>query len=215
MRILYGVPVSPFVRKVRFVLAAKGLDYRLEPVIPMAPPPDYREKSPLGKVPCYEDDEVILPDSSVIAAYLERIAPEPALYPADAAEFGRVLWLEEYADTKLIDEIEPIFHERFIQARIHKQAPDEAVVSRQWNEQLPPVFDYLESQLSDTKALVGADLTLADLAVTAPFAGLFLLGFEIDAQRWPKLSGYLAHQLAIPFIASLIDDERAAWKAFG
>ena len=31
---LYGAPLSPFVRKVRLLLAEKGLDYQLEAIAP-------------------------------------------------------------------------------------------------------------------------------------------------------------------------------------
>ena len=37
MRILYGFKPSPFVRKVRLVLAEKDVDYRFEPASPRNP----------------------------------------------------------------------------------------------------------------------------------------------------------------------------------
>ncbi len=46
---LYGAPLSPFVRKVRLLLAEKGLDYQLEAIAPFGQPAWYREISPLGR----------------------------------------------------------------------------------------------------------------------------------------------------------------------
>ena len=46
--IVYGAPLSPFVRKLRLFLAEKGLDYQLEIIMPFGQPEWYREISPLG-----------------------------------------------------------------------------------------------------------------------------------------------------------------------
>ena len=97
-----GGNVSPFVRKVRVFCAEKGIDYDLEPVNPFAAPDDFREISPLGRIPVLRDGELHVPDSSVICVYLERKHPEPALYPDDTAELARTLWLEEYMDDGVI-----------------------------------------------------------------------------------------------------------------
>lgn len=43
----------------------KGADYDPNPLVPINPPADYLAKSPLGKVLCYEDDNVVVPDSFV------------------------------------------------------------------------------------------------------------------------------------------------------
>ena len=90
-----GGNVSPFVRKVRVVLAEKGVDYELESINPFAAPDNLREISPLGKIPAFRDGDRTLADSSVICAYIERTHPSPALYPTDAYDYARTLWLEE------------------------------------------------------------------------------------------------------------------------
>ena len=95
MPTLHGVSLSPFVRKVRVALAEKSIAYEQVPVMPFNQTDEYFAKSPLGKIPCWEDGEFVLPDSSAIIAYLERVHPEPALYPSDPKEFGRALWYED------------------------------------------------------------------------------------------------------------------------
>ncbi len=74
---LYGAPLSPFVRKVRLLLAEKGLDYQLEAIAPFGQPAWYREISPLGRIPALRDGDLALADSSVICQYLEERYPEP------------------------------------------------------------------------------------------------------------------------------------------
>ena len=71
---LYGAPQSPFVRKVRVALEEKGLTYAIELPAPAL--------HPMGKMPVLRDGDLVVPDSSVICAYLERKHPSPALYPS-------------------------------------------------------------------------------------------------------------------------------------
>src|SRR5215831_7392353 len=102
MPTVYGISLSPFVRKVRVALAEKGVAYEHDPVIPVNVSPEYRKKSPLGKIPAFEDGDKTLADSSVICAYLDRVHPKPALYPSDPYDYARALWFEEYADGGLV-----------------------------------------------------------------------------------------------------------------
>ena len=105
--VLYGAALSPFVRKVEVVLREKALDFEMESI--NMPFPDwYTEISPARRMPALRDRDIsaegpngVIPDSSAICAFLERLQPEPAFYPKDPYEYGRAIWYEEYADTEL------------------------------------------------------------------------------------------------------------------
>ena len=86
MLTLYDAPRCPYCARVRIVLAEKDVPY--DPiVIDLADRPAWiYQKNPSGKVPILEDDDWILPESAVIAEYLEERFPDPPLQPADAAE---------------------------------------------------------------------------------------------------------------------------------
>jgi glutathione S-transferase len=88
------------------ILAAKekGIAYENEAVIPFTPPPGWDELSPTGKIPVATDGDLLLPDSSVICAYLERTRPNPPLYPADTRDYVQALWFEEFADGTIFRE---------------------------------------------------------------------------------------------------------------
>ena len=214
MPILHGVNASPFVRKVRVALAFKGIDYTLEPLMPMGVSDEYKRKSPLGKIPCWEDGDFTLPDSSCILAYLERVKPEPALYPADAKSYGRALWLEEYADTKLTEAVSGIFFERVVKAKILKAPVDEARVQDAIENKLPEVFDYLESQAPDGgDALVGGRFSVADIAVGSLLLNLRHGGVRPDPKRWPKLAAWQGAVHANPWFKPIVEEEVAQFKA--
>ena len=196
---LYGAPQSPFVRKARIVLEEKGLPYALEPLVPGL--------HPLGKMPVLRDGDTVVPDSSVIAAYLERKHPSPALLPADPAELAKALFLEEYADARMAEGMGPIVLERLIKPRMLGQKADEArlkelqeAAAARWfgkststgGQPLPSVMDYLESQLPADRDTVLARFSIADVALGAHLGWLVPAGLEFDARRWPKTARYAA-----------------------
>ena len=209
---IHGVSASPFVRKTRVNFLEKGIEFETENVMPGMTPPEYLQKHPLGKVPCLEHDGLFVPDSSVIGLYLERIQPEPPLYPSDPADFARALWLEEYADTAVINAGIAAFQERVIKAKMMGGEADEAKCAEAENELLPPVNDYLEAQLGDAEYLVGGRLSIADIAVASPYVNFGYGGLSVDAGRGPALAAYLERVLARPSFKGLVEAERAEYN---
>ena len=212
MPIVHGVSASPFVRKTRVFLIEKGIDYELEPVMPGMVTDEFLKLSPLSKVPVYQDGDFVLPDSSAICAYLEKLQPEPALYPTAAAPFGKAIWYEEYADTKLVEVLTAIFFQRFVQVKIYKQSSDEEVVKRTLSELIPPVFDYLEGEVSEGEGIVGDRFSIADISLASPFVNLHHGEEQVDAARWPRLAAYVDRILSRPSFRGLIEEERAAFS---
>jgi glutathione S-transferase len=207
--ILHGGNLSPFVRKVRVALAEKGIAYESVPVVPVGQSREYLRISPLGKIPCYQEGEFILPDSSAILAYLERKQPNPPLYPSDPEQYGRALWYEEYADTKVAQVLSPAFFQRFVRPRYFKQPADEALIRKTIAEDAPPVFDYLEGELSDREFLAGGRFSVADIATATFFVNFAHAGEQVDASRWPSLVEYLARIHARPSFKAIIEGEKA------
>jgi glutathione S-transferase len=212
MPTVYGVNASPFVRKVRVFLAEKGMSYDLDPVIPIGVTPEFRKISPLGKIPAFRDGDRTLADSSVICAYLERTHPVPPLYPHDPYDYARALWFEEYADGGLVSVTGPkIFFQKVIAPRFFNRPTDEAVVQQAVEEELPPMFDYLEGELGNREFLVGGAFSIADIAVCTHFVNLRHVGVLVDGTRWPKLAAYVARVHGRPSFNALIEEEAPAF----
>jgi glutathione S-transferase len=214
MPTVYGVSASPFVRKVRVFLAEKGIPYDLDPVIPFGVSAEFKKMSPLGKVPAFRDGERTLCDSSVICAYLERTHPTPSLYPSDPYQYARALWFEEYADGGLVTVIGPkIFFQKVVGPRFFNRPTDEAMVQKAIDEELPPMFDYLEAEIGNNDFLVGRTLSIADIGVGTQFVNLRHVGVTPDAKRWPKLAAYVDRLHARPSFKALIEEEATAFAA--
>jgi glutathione S-transferase len=210
--IVYGANISPFVRKVRVVLAEKGLAYTLEPVNPFNPPDSFREISPLKRIPAFRDTDLPEPnslcDSSVICDYLEHKFPKPALYPSDPYLRARALWFEEYADSAVALCIgRGLFFERVVKNML-RQTTDESVCKEALEKTLPPLFDYLEKELGANRYFVGNAFSIADVSVATMLVNFGHAGEAVDAARWPKLAAFGAHMLQRPSFKTLIDEER-------
>ena len=211
MPTLYGAGLSPFVRKVRVVLAEKGIAYDHDPVVPFNVSAEYKAISPLGKIPAYKDEHGALADSSVICAYLEKRHPTPALYPSDPYQYARALWFEEYGDGGLVPVTgAKIFFPRIVAPRFFNQPADEAAVQKAIDEDLPPLLAYLESQLTGDW-LVGSSFSIADIGIGTQFVNLRLAGVSVDTQKFPKLARYIARVHERPSFKTLIDEDRAAF----
>ena len=207
---ILGAALSPFVRKTRVYFAEKGIPYDLDPIIPFAPPADWKTKSPLGRIPCLEHDGRYLPDSSVICQYVEKLHPTPPLYPSDPWEFGRVLWFEEYMDGGFVaNAMAPVFFERIVK-KLLRQEPDQARIQAALDKALPEACDYLTKEIGDNEYVVGNRFTIADITVAGAFVNLAHAGVPIDAARWPKLASYVERIHARPSFKALIEEERAA-----
>jgi glutathione S-transferase len=206
-----GGGVSPFVRKVRVVLAEKGLEYQHEQVNPFAPPAGWREISPLGKIPAFKDGDRVINDSSVICQYVERRFPKPALYPTDDGDFARALWLEEFADGGIVPQLGPKIFLPLVLRPLLSQKPasaeDEENARKAFEEEALPLFDYLEKALGDEEYFVGGRLTIADIAIASPFVNARHGGFAPPRKRFPKLRGFLERMWSRPSFKKPLDEE--------
>ncbi len=211
MTIVYGVPLSPFVRKVRIAMAEKGLDYELVPVMPMPPhnqTPEYKAISPLGKIPALRDGDFAISDSSVILSYLDRKYPSPALLPKSAEDCARALWFEELADSKVIEAIGPVFFNRIVKPNIMNTEPDQSLIDAGLAA-LPPLFDYIEGQLGDDGHLVGSTFTVGDVALGSVLRQFEIAGEKTDRERWPKLAGYYDRLAERPSFQTVRESENS------
>jgi glutathione S-transferase len=213
---LHGALLSPFVRKVRVILAEKQVPYDLVPANPFVKSPEFLKLSPLGRIPALEDEQGrSLADSSVIAEYLEERFPEPALFPSDPYDRARVRWFDEYADGGMGPSLTgKIFFQRVINAKLMKNAPDERLVTSALAE-IPTYFAYLEDQLGGGEYLVAGRFTLADVSVLCQLVNLAHAGVTIDTTTYPALARWFGRVTERPTVTPLIAQDRGFLAKIG
>lgn len=98
MKIL-GSPGSPYVRKIRIVALEKRIPFEFQRIDLLDPNSELSSANPLGKIPALiRDNGKALYDSSVIAEYLDALAPSPRLIPEALEDRAEVKRWEAVAD---------------------------------------------------------------------------------------------------------------------
>ncbi len=201
---IIGHYLSPYVRKVLVFLHEKGIPYRIDPIVPFFGDERFAKLNPLRRIPVLAYEQVTLADSSVICQFLEEHYPAAPLYPGAAAARTRALGLEEFADTRLGEVlIGRLFSQRFIQPAVWGQKTDAAIVERALTQELPPLLDYLETQLPAAGFVFG-ELSIADIAIACFFRNGEFAGYKVDAARWPLTAAFVARLLGRASFAALL-----------
>ncbi|MGE4240243.1 glutathione S-transferase N-terminal domain-containing protein [Ramlibacter sp.] len=184
---LIGATTSPYVRKVRIVMAEKKLDYQFVLEDVWSAESTITQSNPLGKVPCLvmEGGEALF-DSRVIVEYLDTLSPVGKLIPAMGRERAEVKTWEALADGVL---------DALILARLEATwAPrTKAQRSQAWiDRQLDKTQASLKAMsqgLGDKPFCAGIYLSLADIAVGCALGYLDFRFPEIDWRSpYPNLN---------------------------
>ena len=175
---LLGSNSSPYVRKVRVVMAEKKLDYEFVAENVWATQTTIGAANPLGKVPCLimEGGEALF-DSRVIVEYLDTLSPVGKLIPA----VGR-----ERAETKTWEALADGLLDAAILARLEAtwDGRSDAQRSQAWiDRQLGKIHASLTAMskgLGDKPFCAGIYLSLADIAVGCALGYLDFRFAQID-----------------------------------
>ena len=165
MMTLYSGDLSPYSARVRMQIYAKGITD-----IPFERPadfgmPKFRETHPIGRIPVLDIDGDMMPESDVIAEYLEEIYPTPTMLGATPRETAHIRTLARIGDI-------------YIMNNMFMLSPQSRAATRNQG-----IVDLLGGQVTrNIKALdrlIGADgfaccgrLTMADCALVP---GLFMV----------------------------------------
>ncbi|OSZ70797.1 hypothetical protein CAP39_07530 [Sphingomonas sp. IBVSS1] len=208
--ILYGGKLSPFVMRPLLVSRAKGAEVALASFEGGIKSPEYLALCPTGKMPLLVDGDLALPESQVIADYLDQVLPGPAMVPADARGAAMVRLLTRLVDTYMVPSLGGLFRGRENPAGVpaamqgmadalgyiehYRQAGDEYAYGNSFtmaDAAMIPVFFFLDALDGPmpTKALVAARPGLAgwwDRAKASP------LGAQAVAEQAEGLKAMMA-----------------------
>lgn len=184
---LIGAVTSPYVRKVRVVMAEKKLDYQFITEDVWSADTTIAQYNPLGKVPCLvlEGGEAVF-DSRVIVEYLDTLSPVGKLIPPQGRERAEVKTWEALADGLL---------DAAILARLEATWPHRTAGERSqaWiDRQLAKIDGALKAMalgLGDKAFCSGIHLSLSDISVGC---ALGYLDFRFPQIEWRARHANLA-----------------------
>ncbi|UOD31768.1 glutathione S-transferase N-terminal domain-containing protein [Massilia violaceinigra] len=200
---LIGSTASPFVRKVRVVMAEKKLDYDLELENVWTAETKIHLSNPLGKVPCLiMEDGSSMYDSRVIVEYIDTLTPVCKLLPPNGRDRSDIKVWEALADGVL---------DAAVLVRLEKTLRPEERQSAAWIErQMGKVhagLAVLSANLGESPFCKGNHYTLADVAVGCALGWIAFRFPEIDwrgdypnlAKLFDKLSERQSFKDTVPF----------------
>ena len=167
----YDLPASPNARRVRIVMAEKGLEIPTEIVDMMKGEnrtPAYLAKNSLGMMPVLQlDDGTYLAESGAICRYLEEMHPEPPLFGRDAKERAMVeMWHRHMELEFLLPMIAVFVHSHPMWQGRLRQVAEWGEVSR---ENVAKKMVWLEGELEGKDYIAGDQYTVADIVGQSAF----------------------------------------------
>jgi len=175
---LIGSLTSPYVCKVRIVLAEKKLDYTFVTEDVWSADTKISESNPLGKVPCLimEGHESVF-DSRVIVEYLDTLSPVGKLIPTGGRERAAVKTWEALADgvmdAAILARMESIWPGRTDGQR------SQAWIDRQMGK-IDTSLHAMSAALGDKPFCSGVHMSLSDIAVGCALGYLDFRYGQID-----------------------------------
>ncbi len=176
---LIGSHTSPYVRKVRIVMAEKKLDYTFVLEDVWSDQTRIVDANPLGKIPCLvmEGGEALF-DSRVIVEYLDTLSPVGKLIPAVGRERAEAKTWEALADglmdAALLARMEAVWPQRSEEQRC------QAWIDRQLGK-IEASLQAMSRGLGDKPFCAGTYFGLADVAVGS---ALGYLDFRFPQVAW-------------------------------
>jgi glutathione S-transferase len=200
---LIGSVTSPYVRKVRVVLADKKLDYSFELENVWSAETTIHASNPLGKVPCLVmEDGSVMYDSRVIAEYLDTLTPVCKLLPPNGRDRSDVKVWEALSDGVLDAAI--LVRLELTLRPADQQSPD--WIARQMGK-VHAGLATMSTNLGESPFCKGNHYTLADVAVGCALGWLSFRFPEISwrtdypnlARLFDKLSERVSFKETVPY----------------
>ena len=156
---LYGIKLSPFVMRPLLVARAKGHDLRLEMPEGGIKSDSFLAMSPMAKMPLLHDGNFCLPESQVIAEYLDSALDGPKMISTDPKVAARERLLCRLADVYIVPELGGVFNAR--------EKPEGLAPAL---ERLTVAMGYLEHfRISSDTFAIGDKFSIADAALIPLF----------------------------------------------
>ena len=175
---LFQFPLCPFSRKVRLVLAEKGIGHELVRENPWEKRDEFIDLNPAGETPVMvePDQGVTLIGSQPIVEYFDETVDRMPMIHGNAALRAEIRRMTEWFDIKLYREaVEPLMNERMRKRLVSRESPDTRVL-REAMRTASEHLDYLDYLLDHRRWLAGPGLSLADFTAAAHLSVIDYLG---------------------------------------
>ena len=203
---LYHVPLSPFCRKVRLVLAEKKMEVELIEERYWEQSTEFLRRNPAGKVPILRHEGALLTESTPICEYIEELNPEPSLIPKDAEARYEMRRLVSWFDDKFHHEVTSnLLYER-VNKKVSGQGFPDSKNIKEGARKIKYHLDYMAWLLEHRRWLAGDTMTLADFAAAAHLSSLDYIS-DVDWNRSSVVKDWYAKIKSRPAFRNILSDQ--------
>lgn len=203
---LYHYPLSPFSRKVRLVLAEKGIEVELIEERYWEERPEFLRMNPSGKVPVLKTDKLTLAESSAICEYLDETHPEPALLPTDVEKRAETRRLVSWFDDKFYREVTlNLLGERLLK-KVRGGGYPESKNVKAGSKNIRYHLKYMTYLLDRRRWLAGDRMSMADFSAAAQISCLDYIS-DVDWNNYEQVKDWYAKIKSRPAFRSLLADQ--------
>ena len=203
---LYHVPLSPYCRKVRLVLAEKKMDVELIEERYWEQSTEFLRRNPAGKVPILRHEGALLTESTPICEYIEELNPEPPLVPKDAKARYEMRRLVSWFDDKFHHEVTSnLLYER-VNKKVSGQGFPDSKNIKEGARKIKYHLDYMAWLLEHRRWLAGDTMTLADFAAAAHLSSLDYIS-DVDWNRSSVVKDWYAKIKSRPAFRNILSDQ--------
>jgi len=175
---LYQFPLCPFSRKIRLLLAEKGVPFELVREHPWELRDEFFLMNPTGRTPAIRDNDknITLSDSRAIAEYFEETVPRNPMINGTANTRAEIRRLVALFDENFYGDVSgPLLQERYTKRVVWKKPPDSNMI-RSAMRLADEHLDYIDYLIDHRPWLAGSTMSLADLTAAAQISVADYLG---------------------------------------
>lgn len=175
---LFQYPLCPFSRKVRLLLAEKGVAYSLKRENPWEQKDEFLQLNPAGRTPVARDEErdITLSDSVAMSEYFDETVAKAPMISGTAAYRAEIRRLVAWFDEQFYGDVTaPLLHERMRKRLVDRQPPDSGIL-REAMRRANSHLDYVDYLIDHRAWMAGTTMTMADLAAAAQISVADYLG---------------------------------------
>ena len=175
---IYQFPLCPFSRKVRLLLAEKGVTYDLIRENPWEHRDEFGKLNPAGHTPVLHNPErqITLIDSRAICEYFEETVDKAPMINGTATGRAEIRRLAAMFDENFYAAVtHPLLEERMKKPLVNRQSPDSRVLREAMRLAHDHLY-YIDYLIDNRPWLAGSTMSLADLTAAAQISVADYLG---------------------------------------
>jgi len=205
MVLLVHHPVSAHSRKIRIIMAEKGMLFVLREEEPWNVSADMKKLNPAGTLPVFIFDGNVISGNYAITEYLEEAYPVPELLPKKLKERAEVRRICEWFDEKFQREVyQYIINEKIFKRFGKTSAPNSKALTAGYSN-LNYHLQYLDWLAERNNYLAGDKFSMADVSAASQISVIDYLG-DIAWNGYPNAKIWYAKVKSRPSMKDILKD---------